>query len=268
MAARVGKWELAVAAAEDILGWGPADSSVALVTFGEEVEQRVGLSQEAREAREILKSARPADSKSDPSGTRTAALDALLEAAALLKPVREGDIIYVVSDGLDTKSRATRDAVEQALIQSGARVFAFLLGESGPLQVSIQGVGILPSPGLLPMIFGASTGTEPPELIDVGGGGAVRKLVTATGGMGFTVFAAGRSAPRYDLSEKDRAGVAAAARVMYPAMAEFYRLEVELAEESDKVREWKLEVVDARDKKMKKAGVIYPRKLGPCGSEP
>src|SRR3990167_3518790 len=46
MAARVGKWELATAAAEDFLRWGPADSSIALVTFGEKVEQRIGFSQE------------------------------------------------------------------------------------------------------------------------------------------------------------------------------------------------------------------------------
>ena len=157
--------------------------------------------------------------------------------------------------------------MEHVLLESGARVFAFLLGESGSLQVRIQGMGMVPSPGLLPMIFGASTGTEPPDLIDVGGGGGGRRLVASTGGMSFTVFAHGKSAPRFDFSEKDRAGVAAAARVIFPAMTEFYRVEVELPEESDKVRDWKLEAVDARGKKMTKAGVVYPRKLAPCGSE-
>ena len=224
MAARVGKWELAAEAAEDLLGWGPPDSSIALVTFREKVEPRTGFESESQKAKQALKAARPAGDSSDPSGARTALRDAVVEAALLGSGAR---LFAVV---LADRARGGGFAVVSSLMSGPMIITDVAIGESG---------------GFVPL----------------------RSFVDASGGLGMTAGAVGTSAPRFDYKEKQRGWFFSQARLLYGAMGEFYRLQVELPEESDKVREWKLNVVDARGKKMKQVGVVYPRKLAPCGSD-
>ena len=257
MAARVGKWELAAEAAEDLLGWGPPDSVIALVTFREKVEPRTGFESESQKAKQALKAARPAGDSSDPSGARTALRDAVVEAARRLSPARAGDVIYLITDGFDTFSQAKDKEVEAALLGSGARLFAVVLADRA------RGGGFAVVSSLMsgPMII------TDVAIGESGGFVPLRSFVDASGGLGMTAGAVGTSAPRFDYKEKQRGWFFSQARLLYGAMGEFYRLQVELPEESDKVREWKLNVVDARGKKMKQVGVVYPRKLAPCGSD-
>lgn len=47
-------------------------------------------------------------------------------------------------------------------------------------------------------------------------------------------------------------------------MTTFYRLEIELPQEVDKPREWRLELVPREGFKVKDLRVVYQRKLLPC----
>ncbi len=267
MATRVGRWELAVEAAEHLLGTGPADSTIALVTFGEKVEPHTGFDYDSQKARQALKAARPAGDSSDPSGTRTALRDAVVEAVELLAPVRSGDAIYLITDGFDTFSRAKDEEVEAALVGSGARLFVAVFPDWAVPGLFIEmrrGTLEMPTVILLPP---ASLSVPSPGLGESGGAVRLRALVDASGGLGMAASARG-TAPRFDYTEKQRGWFFLQAQLLYMAMGEFYRLTVELPEEPDRVREWKLEVVGADGKKLKDAYIVYPRKLAPCGAEP
>src|SRR3989338_3727094 len=283
MATRVGRWGLAVEAAEHLLGTGPPDSTIALVTFAEKVEARTGFEFETQKARQALKAVRPAGDSSDPSGTRTALRDAVMEATRLLTPSRTGDAIYLITDGYDTFSRAKDEEVEAALLGSGARLFAVVLPDwAGPslFVETPQGPAGVPSFILLPLTTALTVPAPPPGGAGGaggrrggrgggGGGGAValRALVDASGGLGMTAGAVGTSAPRFDYNEKQRGWFFSQAHLLYGAMGEFYRLDVELPEEPDRLREWRLEVVGADGKKLKDVYTVYPRKLAPCASD-
>jgi hypothetical protein len=62
--------------------------------------------------------------------------------------------------------------------------------------------------------------------------------------------------------------VLALVRQLHAPAREYYRLEVELPAETEKPRDWKLDMVDAQGKRRKDVGVVYPQKLGPCGGGP
>jgi len=268
MATRVGRWGLAVEAAEHLLGTGPPDSTIALVTFAEKVEARTGFEFETQKARQALKAVRPAGDSSDPSGTRTALRDAVMEATRLLTPSRTGDAIYLITDGYDTFSRAKDEEVEAALLGSGARLFAVVLPDwAGPslFVETPQGPAGMPSFILLPLTTALTV--PAPRLGESGGAVALRALVDASGGLGMTAGAVGTSAPRFDYNEKQRGWFFSQAHLLYGAMGEFYRLDVELPEEPDRLREWRLEVVGADGKKLKDVYTVYPRKLAPCASD-
>jgi len=268
MATRVGRWGLAVEAAEHLLGTGPPDSTIALVTFAEKVEARTGFEFETPKARQALKAARPAGDSSDPSGARTALRDAVMEATRLLTPSRAGDAIYLITDGYDTFSRAKDEEVEAALLGSGARLFAMVLPDwAGPslFVETPQGPAGMPSFILLPLTTALTVPV--PRLGESGGAVALRALVDASGGLGMTAGAVGTSAPRFDYNEKQRGWFFSQVQLLYGAMGEFYRLDVELPEEPDRLREWRLEVVGADGKKLKDVYTVYPRKLAPCASD-
>jgi hypothetical protein len=72
-----------------------------------------------------------ADSKVTKARGATALWDALLAALNLSGQLGAGDVIYVVTDGVDNSSHATMVQAQQAALGAGVRIFAALLGQRG-----------------------------------------------------------------------------------------------------------------------------------------
>ena len=100
--------ELARTAAADLISDVPKGQRIALLLFSEEVTQKVGFGENrgfllARVAR--------ADHEASGKKRRTALLDAILEALAVLGTPQSGDAIYVITDAGENLSEAKRKDV-------------------------------------------------------------------------------------------------------------------------------------------------------------
>ena len=120
-------------AQENGSGWGPGlflsgfafdavpeNSSVALGTFTDEahfsgLEERNAIGQRLLALKDIR-----------PRG-RTALYSAIEKTISLLNPPQPGDAIFIVSDGGDDAGDASEKTVQDELIESGIRVFVFLV---------------------------------------------------------------------------------------------------------------------------------------------
>ncbi|HKS95120.1 MAG TPA: vWA domain-containing protein [Terriglobia bacterium] len=225
-----GRWQAEQLLAADIIRSSPAGSSFALMVFTDQIRVNVrfaeGLAAVARKLDEL-----PAE----PRG-KTAIYDSILAALDELSPPREGDVIYVITDGADNKSTNGPSQVELRLLNSGVRVFAYLL------------VGSLASRGRVPEGTGG-----PPVLED---------LAKHTGGAASSFQVA--DSPPHRLSDRDLATIVLSARHFFPLMHRAYRIKIAMPPDIDKPRDWTLEVMEGNKKSHLQ--VIYPR-LSPCAAE-
>ena len=119
------KWEAEQLLARDIVQ-GPPDSSFALMIFGSDIEDKIGFAQGPVALAKKLNDL-PSELQAIPKGERKTALyDAILAALNELTPPREGDTIYVITDGEDNRSTNKPSQVEPRLLAVGVRPFAFL----------------------------------------------------------------------------------------------------------------------------------------------
>ncbi|MDA2912884.1 hypothetical protein MYX77_02795 [Acidobacteriia bacterium AH_259_A11_L15] len=167
---------------------------------------------------------------SDEPGDPTAVYDGIIALAHRMAPARLGDAIYLISDGVDVRSRSSARDLEIALASLGLRVFS----------VKVPGHPVHHPPGAS-MRFGR----------------ALRRLAKATGGM--AVKAHSSLGETMEVTEEFR--------MLYDAITHVYRLEVELPRRVDKPRKWELKVVDANGKELKDVQVLYPRLLLPLSED-
>ena len=231
------EWQLVRRVTHDLVLNSSSEMSLALLTFSAEIGEKVGFDA-GRQAVAGKLAALPGEKAGFGKGLRpTALFDAILEAVSLLEPTRLGDSVYVVTDGWDNASRSRSKDAERMLLQHGIRLFGFVLSDPR---------------------FDMTLDLVP--------------LVRTSGGNSFNFNPYRRWVIRpvsqwYSLSEEEELALAVVLRRVYAQMAEFYRVEVELPQEVDKPRKWRLEVVDAHGKKRKDLTVVYPRKLMPCAVE-
>lgn len=225
-----GRWQAEQLLAADIIRSSPAGSSFALMVFTDQIRVNVrfaeGLAAVAWKLDEL---------PSEPRG-KTAIYDSILAALDELSPPREGDVIYVITDGADNKSTNGPSQVELRLLNSGVRVFAYLLVSSL-----------------------ASRARTPEE---AGGPHALEELVKHTGGAVSSFEYA--DYPPHRLSDREAATIVASARLLYPLMQRAYRFKIAMPPDIDKPRDWTLEVMEGNKKSHLQ--VIYPR-LSPCAAE-
>ncbi len=235
------KWRLVRTVAESIVSGASPDVSLALVTFSEQIEGKAGFEQDRQVLAERLGKFEPGRQR--PGGSRRTALwDVIGEGLVQLDHSSPGDVVYVISDGGDNMSRGTPKQLERAFLSAGVRLFAFIFfnprspagSQSMRLQKLVERTGgtyaqLLPPPDASPL-----SSSKPPS---------------------------------YTASKKYLAKAALAARKHFSQIAGFYRLEVELPQQEDKWRGWKLEVMDEQGKKKKMLKVNYPRRLMPCPIE-
>jgi|KBSSwiS6_1023812.scaffolds.fasta_scaffold02662_3 Mg-chelatase subunit ChlD len=120
------KWKIAKEAVEDLLQQTPADVPIAFLTFAEQVHDVFGFSSSRTSIHKWLAQG-PTQSKNLKG--YTALRDAIMTGLAILRPFRQGDSLYVITDGDDTKSEESNSHTKATLLNSGVRSFAFLFAE-------------------------------------------------------------------------------------------------------------------------------------------
>lgn len=229
-------WELALTVASDLIARFPPDSSVALVVFDSRVEERIDFTKGRQAVAQKLVALRSGPQVVGKVDRRTALWDALSESIAMFGTPHPGDAMYAITDGVDNRSRHKPESVEQALLSTGVRLFAFL-----------------PPPEL----------RRNPTPEELSGMGSLLKLVRTTGATAIQAPAyPDFDWKRYSLSQNSTLGLALSA--VYRQMLEFYRLDVALPRVIDKPHGWKLELVDAHRGDKRNLHVVYQRMLVPC----
>lgn len=232
------KWKTEQTLAADAVRQNTPGTSFALALFGSEVEDQVnftqGLEPLAKKLIELPNALQAIRSK----GHQTAIYDAVQEALDGLSPAREGDAIYLLTDGLDNHSKRSSGQVEPALLSARVRMFAFLFPEL--------------SMGRTAMPTGRQEGPD-----------RLTALVKHTGGA-LTSFGTDVPTSYLTLPDPEMARAVSRARGLYPLMRESYRLKIENPPNVDKPSDWNLEVLDEKGKKAH-YDLIYPR-LAPCAA--
>ena len=123
---RRSEWGIALRTATFAFDSVPSSASIALLTFGDRLQtQTDGFRDRSEVANKILSLA-----KQEPGGS-TAILDSINQALSLLQRPQIGDAIFLVTDGLDNRSRVSLNILTEKLISRGVRVFLFLVPVEG-----------------------------------------------------------------------------------------------------------------------------------------
>jgi von Willebrand factor type A domain len=115
------KWDFALKAARDFVTQLSADSSIAMMTFAEKVEERTEFSQGKAAIFPLLDKLKEGK-KVLPKAHRNAALwDALEESLRSFQPPHFGDSLFVITDGGENKSNSNLRHLNRALLSKGVR---------------------------------------------------------------------------------------------------------------------------------------------------
>jgi hypothetical protein len=97
----------------------------ALIVFSDKAELKISLGEGKEAVLEQL------EFRPDIEPNNTALFDSIALGATTLDSPQPEDVIYLISDGQDTRSKASWDDVEQALLERGIRLFVFHIREIG-----------------------------------------------------------------------------------------------------------------------------------------
>lgn len=233
------KWDLARRAAGDLISLIPAENSVAFLTFGDQVYDKVAFSQNPKQALDKIAALQDPRKTHAKVGGRTALFDALSKTLAMFGTPRSGDVIYLITDGGANAGKTKQNEVERALLASGTRLFVFTLFE--PLRPVTPEE--LDAPPLMR------------DLTKLTGGNLIAVLIQPLGRVTL-----------YDSSGRTYATLATQVRTQYQQMTGFYQVEIELPQNVDKPREWKLNLVGGGQFRPRDFELTYPRKLLPCAA--
>ena len=224
--------ELIELVADDMVSSGPPQAQLALSTFSDKFETIVKFGQGREAVREgILGLNHASKTTSSPSPSAETALnDAILEAADMFGSPETGDIVYVLTDGLDNESKSSTEKVRQYLEKRNIRLFG----------------SVIHNGRFLPLSMGAADG---PELLG--------NTAKETGGYSTRLEVDHLKDSTLGTSDN-------AVHQLYKLMASFYLLDIELPTDPDKPRELKLTVANADGSKKKGTIVLYPQKIFPC----
>lgn len=235
-------WNFMVDVAENLLSGLPPDSEVGLGFFSNELEPFARPTTDRKSLLNQLESLR-----SRKAFGQTALWAAILDSLKMFDGPHLGDVIYVITDGEDTKSKITMSQVTQTLNESGVRLFAFLFQE---------------------LSFNAGmAGPRNSSPMDV------VRITENTGGsaIGFATSYQGdyfAGTPSQDPALVDKSGkptwLGSNLRLQYQEMFNFYRVDFDLPEIVDKIRDWKLVLMGFDRSQQDDFMLKYPHMLVPC----
>lgn len=121
------EWETTIGVAKQFAESAPDSVNIALLTFAQTIETRVGFLDGREAVRQTLTRLETARWDKLQHPRRTAVVDAALGAVAALTVPQVGDSILLITDGEDTGSQHDESQLTQELLRSGVRLFAFAL---------------------------------------------------------------------------------------------------------------------------------------------
>jgi len=220
-------WDATVQVAAQLLAALPP-LEIGLALFSEEIEPVVGPTTVRERLLEEIERLRTGPRESERGRRqRTALWDSLLDSAEMFGPLGPGDVLYVITDGVDNFSETRPTAVTQALVSGGIRLFAFAIANQG-------------------FAYGS---------------GELERMVEDTGG----VVAAGSATDwRAFRAAQGTSPIGAALYAQQRQILGFYRLEMELADTVARPQAWKLALTGLDENQMKNLVLSYPPRLFPC----
>ncbi len=109
----------------------PAGASIALVSFSDSVKDRLGFSSPKEAILQKLETMN--QGALDSKGGHTALIDVLVEAIEMFDAPQTGDVILLISDGIDNSSRAQLRDVRRRMLERGLRIFSFVPSDEYPI---------------------------------------------------------------------------------------------------------------------------------------
>ena len=220
-------WEATVQVAAQLLANLPP-MEIGLALFSEEVEPVVSPTTDRERLLEEIERLRTGPPEFERGRRqRTALWDALFDSVSMFGPFRAGDVLYVITDGVDNHSETRPAAVTQALVSGGIRLFAFAIANEG---------------------FAYGSGDLERMVDDTGG------VVTAGSARDWRAFRAAQ----------DSSPIGAALYAQYRQVLSFYRLDIEVAENVARPQTWNLALTGLDDNEKKNLVLSYPLRLFPC----
>jgi hypothetical protein len=233
-------WEMEIKAADGLVAQMPPATQIGLATFSDSIERTVHLSADRHRLLNILAELRTSP-RSYVRGSRTTALwNVIRDSLGVFCALRAGDVLYVISDGTDNTNLTKPQELETVLVGAGIRVFAFRPeGEE---------------------VVTKESGSGWPQLLQA--------LVESTGGS--SVSQAWQESPQLNGAEEQLARLRRADSLplrlagQYHLMSNYYRVQIESPEPTDKTREWDLKIVSPAQ--FKDAVLLYPRLPARCST--
>jgi hypothetical protein len=227
-------WTLALDRADKIVTRMPAATEIGLIAFTWRSKHNLDFTTDRQEILGGLRGLRTIANVKPRGHVQNALWKAISESLRSFAPPRHGDVLYVVSDGVDSKSEVDWGGLENSAVASGIRVFAFqvqwLIGGS-PMRV-------------------------------VGSTHELKELVDATGGYLIMHF---QPLPKVAFSqlgpkmEDDLAGLDR----QFRQIIGYYRVEVRVPQPVDKPEKWDLRVIGRNNANN---SVVYPQILASCSA--
>ena len=187
-----------------------------MIVFGSHIMREMGFSQDrAAYIDELPRISRDVKSR----GSGTILYDAIHRAMALLSPAGFGDVIYVISDGQDTRSKINPEKLENLILTQQLRLFLFRLDPSArPADVSIP--LSLPAAGRIEFGYYYSKGIHFMENLCVTSGG-MRLLCNA-------FLKLGQGSKPYKFTDAEMLDLSTQLKKFNAPIFTFYRLDIEL----------------------------------------
>lgn len=228
------KWREVLAPASGLAETSLPNTKMALIVFKNKIEEEISFSDGQSVVAERLRQMRStANVSRETTGGRTAIFDSLLGALRLLETPTSADSLYLVSDGADNASHVHLADVVQTLSSNGVRVFVSLtLGH-----------------------FGNRSPTPEEER----GPFDMNELAKKTGGQVSAPFERGVPTKREQAERLSQA-----MHRFYQAMAQNYRLELEVPAALEKSTTWELRFSDQGAVRWRNARLAYPIQLAAC----
>jgi hypothetical protein len=234
------KWQAAMFSAAHIANANLINTSLSLLIFSNKVNEQIDFSQGAKAIAKRLSEIGSDSSyaKKHIRGT-TALRDVVSSAQSLLGDPGFVDSIYIITDGGDNRSRTRLGDLRQSLVSKGVRLFVTLVSsENRDMRM-------------------------PPE--EQNGPSELADLAADTGG--FVLGPLGVSPlgkVSYDLTEKERHGIAIGLDGLYMAMIRNDLVAVDFPLTVNKWSKWSLSLSPEEKASHKDWLLIYPRELAPC----
>lgn len=241
------EWEAANTIASHVARTPLQSTSLALLLFSDKVNEQIDFFQGAPAVAKRLSEIRGSvEYAKEHLHGKTAPRDAILEAMHLVGDAGFSDSVYVIGDGADNQSKAGSDAVRDALVRRGVRLFVSMLSFG-----SVSGMSDWDR---------RSEESDPIEL---------SRLAVATGGLVFGRFGEGPFRKiLYNLKAEEGQANGNLLASMYAAMTRNELIEIELPEPVNDWKKWSLELSSDRKNAHRGWFIVYPQELAPCSALP